>query len=698
MLNNHHQPSKPNKRSSFQKNSRYIPHSYPSSLILYLLLLLGFTLRLRYLTTTHPFFDEYITTLATRETWVYGWPRLPSGLFYEHGLLATYLITPFTALYINTPIENWQAAQWGLMLSRWPSLLMSTLTIPLIFAIGRRFIDPYAALFAAAMFAFSPEGMVWGGRARMYALATLLLLLTIYYAYRGVTCPKYRWFSLFLLALALLTQLGVLMVIPSLLIAMATYQWQISNHKWQITNYKTLSSLIPYLSLLILIIIAAIFIKRLGQPVGKTSLHERNDNIATELISTITYQTTLHFTWADSEKFLGRQFGVPHLYWFTVALLIGLIISLLGWYILQKQGRSPPQPIPPFILYLSIIMGLIILEVITLLEPFRRNTRYLVMYLPLFYLIAAYFILYPLTHLRSYLKSQGYFLSRIAYSFSLIIPLLLLLTNRESLRIALITPEPAYETGFALVYEQWQPGDVVVSMNTPATGLYLNQIDGFTIEHQAEQFLLNAETAPVDRWMGVPWIGSATEFNQLLNQHPRVWFVSDTIRQPEYFGGSWQALINSQMEQVLAYDNVLVYRTALHRIPIPTEPTTIVNQQVGDAITLIGYNWQSPHLTLFWEAIQTPQRDYTIFIHIRDKQNTILYQQDGQPLNGAYPTSQWHVGETIIDPIILTLPDGLPPDYQLYLGLYRLDTLERLPVQADQSGEQAIILEINHAP
>jgi len=659
-----------------------------------LVILFGFTLRLQYLTTTHPFFDEYITTLAARETWEYGWPRLPSGLFYEHGLLATYIITPFTAMYINTPLENWQSAHWGLMLSRWPSLLISTLTIPLIFTLGRRFIGPYSALFAAAMFAFSPEGMVWGGRARMYALATLLLLLTVYYAYQGVTCPRHRWFALFFLALALLTQLGVLMLIFPLLIALVIRQQQTSHYRLQPPISTKFLSVTPYLLTLALIIIIAIFIKRLGQPIGKASLNEPNSSIITELVSTISYQTTFHFSWADTEKFLGRQFGVPHLYWFTIAVFIGLISSLLGWYVLQKQGYSFLQPIPSFIIFLFIIMGLIILEVITVLEPFRRNTRYLVMYLPLFYLITAHFVVYPLTLLRTYLKNQANFLSFAPY----LIPLCLLFTNLESLRIALITPEPAYEKGFAMIHEQWQSDDIVVSMNTPAAGLYLNQIDGFTIEHEAAQFLLNAETTPIDRWMGVPWIDSAVAFNKLLNQHERVWFVSDTIRQPEYFGGSWQAIINSQMEQVLAYDNVFVYQTSLDRTPLPTKPTVMVNQQLGETIKLIGYDWQSPHLTLFWEALQAVQRDYTIFIHVRGNSNATLYQQDGQPLNGAYPTSQWQLGETIIDPISLKLPETLPKNYQLYLGLYNLDTLERLPVQADQSGEQAIILKINNEP
>ena len=212
------------------------------------LILAGFALRLRYLMTTHPFFDEYTTVLAARQILQYGWPVLPSGLFYEHGLLSTYVIVPFTALFINTPVAQWQPAHWGLMLSRWPSSLLGTATIPLIYAIGysglgraryptsqsKAFpwdiphLKSQISLLAAGLFALSPEGMVWGGRARMYALATLLVLLTVYWAYQGATHPalaRYRWWAILTLLATLLTQFGALMLIPPLVIGMVGVGW-----------------------------------------------------------------------------------------------------------------------------------------------------------------------------------------------------------------------------------------------------------------------------------------------------------------------------------------------------------------------------------------------------------------------------------------------------------------------------------------
>ena len=132
--------------SACHKTSEVLPEleirNRLQTIVILTLTLAGFALRLHYAISTHPFFDEYTTVLAARQILRYGWPILPSGLFYEHGLLATYLTAPFTALFINTPLPQWQAAHWGLMLSRWPSVLLSTATIPLIYAIGQRCFTP----------------------------------------------------------------------------------------------------------------------------------------------------------------------------------------------------------------------------------------------------------------------------------------------------------------------------------------------------------------------------------------------------------------------------------------------------------------------------------------------------------------------------------------------------------------------------
>ena len=716
---------------------------------LLLITLAGFALRVYYLTTAHPFFDEYTTVLAARQILRHGWPVLPSGLFYEHGLLSTYLIAPFTALFINTPLAEWQSAHWGLMLSRWPSVLLGTLTIPLIYTIGRRTtvsinrkskIQNPKWLLAAGLFALSPEGMVWGGRARMYALATLLVLLTVYWAYRGAVYPapsKYRWWALITLLATLLTQFGALMIVPPLVVAMLAVAWLSwpKSHESQ-ANSRSFFRLRRYApgiwcfrpailvegATLAIVVGLAILVKRLGRPLGTANLTEaEGGNLLVELINTVTYQTAFFFTWPETLKFLARQFGIPHHLWLTLVTLIGAILGL-GIFLLSKRQSLPPLPNPKsktqnpkslFPLFLWLIFGLIILQMITLLEPFRRNPRYIVMYLPLFYLLAVAAIYNYRVLLRPIFSrlSLGTLINqeRLQTLTALLLLALFTIIGFSDLQIALNTPEPAYEEALAFVYADWRPGDTLLTMNTPAAGLYLEQVDGFTIQADAEQFLLNKDVAPVDRWLGSPWLGDVADLNTALNVGERSWFIIDTIRQPIYFRGDWLAFVNNQMEQVWAKDNVLVYRTRPNRTVLPTQPDILINATLSDpthdpAIELIGYSFQggvnqpasaqlSPQLTLFWQALTRLPSDYTVFLHLRDGAGVTVAQRDGMPVEGSYPTSRWQPGETVIDPITLSLPENLPAgNYQFYVGLYRLETLERLAVANDLSGENAIFL------
>jgi hypothetical protein len=90
-------------------------------------------------------------------------------------------------------------------------------------------------------------------------------------------------------------------------------------------------------------------------------------------------------------------------------------------------------------------------------------------------------------------------------------------------------------------------------------------------------------------------------------------------------------------------------------------------------------------LTLYWEANDRPPVDYTVFIQVWDEENQVA-GFDGPPLQGDYPTFWWEAGETIVDTHRLDL-SNTPLEsgpYRLLVGLYRLDTGERLPAIGPQ--------------
>jgi hypothetical protein len=183
-----------------------------------------------------------------------------------------------------------------------------------------------------------------------------------------------------------------------------------------------------------------------------------------------------------------------------------------------------------------------------------------------------------------------------------------------------------------------------------------------------------------------------------LNEHPRTWFVIDTIRLPVYYRGDWLALLKTQMELVWSRDEALVYRTRSGRSPLPSAPAVTVNADLGGLVRLVGYQVDSlspraRQVTLFWTPLAPIPDDYTVFVHVRDAKGTNIAQRDAQPLGGDYPTHQWRAGETVIDPYRIDLPADLPPgEYRIVAGMYRLETMERLPVAGDTSGENAVSL------
>ncbi len=98
-------------------------------------------------------------------------------------------------------------------------------------------------------------------------------------------------------------------------------------------------------------------------------------------------------------------------------------------------------------------------------------------------------------------------------------------------------------------------------------------------------------------------------------------------------------------------------------------------------------------LTLTWQAQVSPESDYAIFVQLRDSSKAIWASADHQPYKGLVPTSIWPEGAVIQEVTWLDLPMDIPQGtYNLYVGLYHPETLERVPLLEDQSGENALVL------
>lgn len=88
--------------------------------------------------------------------------------------------------------------------------------------------------------------------------------------------------------------------------------------------------------------------------------------------------------------------------------------------------------------------------------------------------------------------------------------------------------------------------------------------------------------------------------------------------------------------------------------------------------------------TLTWQALTPPTRDYVIFAHLVRPPGEVWAQEDDQP---DPRTSTWSAGQVVTVRHELRLPAEAPQgDYQVEIGVYDAETLERLPVEFSDAG------------
>ncbi len=84
---------------------------------------------------------------------------------------------------------------------------------------------------------------------------------------------------------------------------------------------------------------------------------------------------------------------------------------------------------------------------------------------------------------------------------------------------------------------------------------------------------------------------------------------------------------------------------------------------------------ESIHLTYTWHYLPTKRREYHIFNHLLDEEQTLVAQIDGS----GVPTKYWRVDDLLITRFDLRVPDHLPEgNYHLLTGAYTWPEIERV--------------------
>jgi 4-amino-4-deoxy-L-arabinose transferase-like glycosyltransferase len=123
------------------------------------------------------------------------------------------------------------------------------------------------------------------------------------------------------------------------------------------------------------------------------------------------------------------------------------------------------------------------------------------------------------------------------------------------------------------------------------------------------------------------------------------------------------------------------------------EPQFTSETVFGATIRLLGYdfdqNVDTLRLRFYWQSVQPPPRDYSVFIHLTpaDSPTPVLAQADGVPSRSNFrATTTWRDRDEVFmsRDFLIDLPADLPDgDYALRVGLYDWQTSARLMTAGD---------------
>ncbi|HFC12625.1 MAG TPA: hypothetical protein ENJ56_07245 [Anaerolineae bacterium] len=90
---------------------------------------------------------------------------------------------------------------------------------------------------------------------------------------------------------------------------------------------------------------------------------------------------------------------------------------------------------------------------------------------------------------------------------------------------------------------------------------------------------------------------------------------------------------------------------------------------------------------LVWEAVAQPSADYTVFVHLLDKNGELVAQYDRVAGGQRYPSSTWQQGDYYRDSFPVIIPTSAEfGTYQLAIGMYQWPSLDPILI-TDISGD-----------
>jgi 4-amino-4-deoxy-L-arabinose transferase-like glycosyltransferase len=544
--------------------------------------------------------------------------------------------------------------------TRFLSACIGTLTVPVVYVMGRyafpsrkRGRGSQAALLAATLVAISPALVYYSQETRMYGLVTLLAAASVYWAMRALERPRSwgGWLAYFVTTLgAAYTHYYAffvivaenLVIIPVLL---KRRRWP-ALARWLGTQGAIVLAYLPW------VMVQRAFLS------GKASTRFEEWDLASAF--RIGGETLGTF---------GAGLATPSTAGVTITLLFLLAVAA-GLVALLRRRRLQSWLIAAYLL-----LPLLLAWAVNPIMPFFY-ARYLLLIAPAFYLLAAWGVA-AWSHLWQPLGGMGAVLLLGVSAFGLF----------------------GYYTDDANLKGQYgQMMDYIAANAQPGDGLLLaNQLQHPLFEYYQPDGL-EAHFFPRYKY-ALEDPRTAADLTAIAQQHPRLWLVrfgNPAEYDPHGFLSRWLATHGSR-----AYFDGWVDADLSLYVMTPADATTggaiqhPLRADLGDQIRLLGYALSSERvaagdsllLTLYWQALTPVAERYTVFTHLLDGSEQIRAQMDGEPQGGGLSTDRWTVGQVVQDNYALTVAaDTAPGLHILEVGMYLLETLERLPVHDTDSG------------
>ncbi|MBI1802110.1 MAG: glycosyltransferase family 39 protein, partial [Chloroflexi bacterium] len=623
------------------------------------------------------------------------------SLWYDEGFSAWVATQPFdqiiarTSTEMNPPLYYFLLHIWIAFCGqsefslRFLSLMPSVMLVPMFYLLVRRLLGSVTGWIAALLATFSPMYVWYAQEARVYALLTLLTLMSSYFLWLWTERATWRrWLALLLcnVVSVYLHYFGFFIIAFQLVYFLIL--WTRQETRWATLGTGlavptlTLVASVPWLQF------------ALRQIASDTSYVEGTLPLFEVLRKAFALFSTGHS--------MLEQDAVP-----AAGALV--LFAIVGWVGIGRLRSGPldAQREDPFRRSMTAVGAVRQFLVLYLLTPFtlfylvayqrpKFHPRYLMIASPPFLiLVSACIAVLWLGFWRSRgtAARRGYISLAIGSLIAILVGSITL-SSLANLYFDVRFSKDDFRSAVAAIRANRADGQLTLLVSGHMFPIYL-----YYDPQGAWVPLPDEPTLSTQRVLGY---NVANDLNAKLRGKTDVWLL---LWQDEFVdpAGFVTTILDSQAQRLAQNQSFWGVRLMHYRVP----PGTVFSDQpqiqqplnvnYGGEIALLGYNLPataSPadaglNITLYWRALKDLHEDYSVSLRVRDSDGRLVGKLDARPVAYEYPTTRWRAGDVLFGKFQIPLELGAPPsNYRLEVIVYSSDSVEGLDI-LDAGGKRA---------